>query len=106
MSELIIKEIPIKHRKEQAFLSFSMQLKNGRNKKYCGVGVFQVLNPDHEYYGQWTISSYFLKPSFIEFFDTKEEAIERATQLLKKMKSEYKSGIRNWWTGKILEKSE
>ena len=100
MKELVFEEIPIRHRKEQAFLSFSMKLKDGRNKKYCNIGVFQVLNPAHDYYGQWTLSSYFFEKSFTEFFDTKEEAIEHATIYLNKTKDEYRTGLRNWWTGK------
>ena len=103
MSELIITDIPIRHRKEQAFLSFSMKLKDGKNKKYCNVGVFQVLNSEHDYYGQWTLSSYFFETSFNIFFDTKDEAIEEAKIFLEKMKTEYQNGVRNWWTGKKKE---
>ena len=101
MRELIITNKPIRHRKEQAFLSFSMKLKDGKNEKHCSIGVFQVLNPKHDYYGQWTLSALFYDSSFTIFFDTKEEAIKEAEKYLEKMKMEYQTGARNWWSGRM-----
>jgi len=103
--ELIIDDLPDEESSIGTLFGFSMRRKDGKNKKFCWIGIHKVTNPDHEHYGQFTFLAWWLRNHEI-FYSYEKTALKVARTRLAKMKEEYQSGKRNWWTGQIKKEAE
>lgn len=102
--ELIIEDLPEKKTDTTCYIGFRRRLKDGTNIKEAWIGVHKVENPEHEEYGMYCIMSWYIGHN--EYYSTMNGAIKIARAYLRRLKQEFLTGKRNWWTSKLVKQEK
>jgi len=95
-----IKDLPDKSREDSWYFGFERFCEGKKRSKEAWIGVHKVTNPDYiAAFGKYVVFSWFIGGN--EIYDTKLKAFNAAKKHLEKLKDEYRSGKRNWWTSEL-----